>query len=135
MSCLDAYGVVLVVSVHIVFLCYGVENLAVFVFHAAVGVHEFVHHILRHDAVERQFLHDGVLDAVYALASDAYIHLFYFGFESILEFAYNVAQSLCGTFNIICYALAYVRGGVFFSDSKNRDAAIGVFPSGNSGHL
>ena len=28
-----------------------------------------------------------------------------------------------------------VRGGVFFSDSKNRDAAVGVFPSGNSGHL
>ena len=84
MLCLNADGVVLKECAHLVFLGYGIQNFVVGIHHTAIGVHEFVHHLLRHDCVLWQFLYYGVLHAMYALTSDAYIHLRYFCFKSVL---------------------------------------------------
>ena len=74
---LDAHGIVLILRVDLIFLCYGVLYLVFGVGHVAVVVHQLVHHILRYDGVDGQILYYGVVDAMYALSAYAYVYLCY----------------------------------------------------------
>ena len=81
-----AHGVELVLVVDFVLLCGGIENLQLWVLHAAIGIHQLVDHVLRDDGVVGQVYHVGVFHATDRLSSNAHIYLGYVCFQRSFKF-------------------------------------------------
>ena len=81
---LDAHRVDLVLGVDLVFLDGCIEDLLILIFHVAVGVHEFDHHVLGDDGLCRQVLTDHIPDTANRLSAYTDIHLGDFRLQLVL---------------------------------------------------
>ena len=132
---LYACGVKLELVVNLVFLSDGIDNLLFGIIHAAVGVHEFVYHVLAHDGSLFQVFDNHILYAAYRLSSSAYIHACYLGLERVFKFVDDVGQTLYRAVVVIDYSLADACRRVFLRYGEDADAAIKVLLSGHACNL
>ena len=132
---LNAYGVNLVLLVHLVFLCGGIQDFLLGVGHVAISIHQLVDHFRRDNRLLGHLLDNDVLHAADALTAYAYIDMGNLGFQRRLQLLHDVGQTHHGLVNVVDYTLAYARGGIFLNDSEDGNAAVEVLFSCNSGYL
>ena len=121
--------------IDLILQCYGIENFLVRIVHGAVGIHQFVDHLLVNDSLSRQVFNDHILHTQNALSADTDIHLLYFSVQQRFKTFLDIDKRKHRLVDVVNNAPADIGRRFLLNDCQNGDAAIEVLLSRDTSNL